>query len=178
MRLSEKRESKLKSTLFGSNSKVFDNTLFRVLEWKRYLNNFQEHEFLRHLKFAPFSPLLRSWKEKGGIFKHRKKSCSWKLFQHLFPYNSIKMTKFPIHFDNLVWISLSFKKTKTNSNCESFFKNDAHWAWSMQINKLHKQHWQMSLSPDGLSFRSFPLARANDTAFFSVLARFARPQIN
>ena len=42
--------------------------------------SFQEHDFLQDLKFAPFSPLLRSRKEKGWIFKPRKISCFWKLF--------------------------------------------------------------------------------------------------
>ena len=35
---------------------------------KKYLNNFQEHDFLQDLKIPPFSSLLRSSREKGGNF--------------------------------------------------------------------------------------------------------------
>ena len=55
------------------------------LKWKRYSNNFQEQDFLRDLKFPPFSSLLRRRERMGGIFKFLKKTCSWKLFYYLFP---------------------------------------------------------------------------------------------
>ena len=50
------------------------SALCALLEWKRTLKNFQEHDFLRYLKFVPFSSLLRSSWEKGANFKFRKKS--------------------------------------------------------------------------------------------------------
>ena len=38
------------------------------LGWKRYQNNFQEHDFLRDLNFPLFSSVLRSREEKGWHF--------------------------------------------------------------------------------------------------------------
>ena len=44
--------------------------------------------FLREWKIPPFSSQLRSTGDKGGNFKSRKKSCSWKLRYYFLPSNN------------------------------------------------------------------------------------------
>ena len=57
-----------------------NSDLVLQLEWKKYWNKFQEHDFLRDLNFALCPLVLRSREEKDAKFKFRKKSCSWNLF--------------------------------------------------------------------------------------------------
>ena len=64
---------------FDISYSITKGKTFPSLEGKIYKNNFQEHDLLQDLKIPPFSSLLRSTGEKGGNFKYRKESCSWKL---------------------------------------------------------------------------------------------------
>ena len=51
-------------------SKIFFKSL--LLEWKRYQNNFQEHDFLRDLKIPPFFPCHVAAEKRAGISEHVK----------------------------------------------------------------------------------------------------------
>ena len=50
------------------------------VEWTKYQNNFQEHDFLRDLNFVLVISALRSKEKKCAKFKSRKKTWSWNLF--------------------------------------------------------------------------------------------------
>ena len=79
-------------TVFSSIILERNDTEKSALEWKRYKNNFEEHYSLQDWNSRSFITTrpLRSREEKGGIFKPRKKSCSWKLFCYLFPSSWLK----------------------------------------------------------------------------------------